>query len=67
MTPASLTLATPQKYAVAGDLTVMDTSSGWGMPYGLVSDMFDKLTGTGSSAAVQLLNPWASISPPQFR
>jgi hypothetical protein len=65
-TPASLTLATLQKYVAAGDLIVMDTSSSWRLPYGLVSDhayMFDKLTGTGSSAAVQLLNPWGTDQP----
>ena len=66
MSPASLTLATLQNYVAAGDLIVMDTSSGWGLPYGLVNDhayMFDKLTGTGSSAAVQLLNPWGFDQP----
>lgn len=64
--PANLTLATLQKYVAAGDLIVMDTSSRGGLPYGLVSDhayMFDKLTGTGSSAAVQLLNPWGTDQP----
>ena len=66
LSPASLTLATLQNYVAAGDLIVMDTSSGWGLPYGLVNDhayMFDKLTGTGSSAAVQLLNPWGFDQP----
>jgi hypothetical protein len=65
-TPASLTLATLQNYVAAGDLIVMDTSSGGRLPYGLVTDhayMFDKLTGTGSSAAVQLINPWGFDQP----
>ena len=66
MTPASLTLATLQKYIAAGDLIVMDTSSRSGLSYGLFNDhayMFDKLKGTGSSAAVQLLNPWGFDQP----
>jgi hypothetical protein len=66
MSPTSLTLATLQKYVAAADLIVMDTSSRSGLPYGLVNDhayMFDKLTGTGSSAAVQLLNPWGFDQP----
>jgi Calpain family cysteine protease len=66
MTPASLTLATLQNFVAAGDLIVMDTSSRSGLPYGLFGDhayMFDKLTGTGSSAAVQLLNPWGFDQP----
>lgn len=65
-TPAGLSLATLQNYVAAGDLIVMDTSSRWGLPYGLVSDhayMFNKLTGTGSSASVQLLNPWGFDQP----
>ncbi len=55
-----------QKYVAASDLIVMDTSSRSGLPYGLVSDhayMFSKLTGTGSSATVQLLNPWGFDQP----
>ncbi len=66
MTPASLTLATLQKYIAAGDLIVMDTSARSGLSYGLFNDhayMFDKLIGTGSSAAVQLLNPWGFDQP----
>ncbi len=65
-TPAGLTAAALQNSIAAGDLIVMDTSSRGGLPYGLVTDhayMFYKLTGTGSSAAVQLLNPWGTDQP----
>ena len=66
LSPASLTLATLQKDIAAGDLMVFDTTAKSGLPYGLVGShayMFDKLTGSGSSAAVQLLNPWGFDQP----
>jgi hypothetical protein len=66
MSPASLTLATLQKYVAAGDLMTMDTSSKGGLPYGLVSNhayMFESLSGSGTSATVQLGNPWGVDQP----
>ena len=66
LSPASLTLATLQKDIAAGDLMVFDTTAKSGLPYGLVGShayMFDKLTGSSSSAAVQLLNPWGFDQP----
>ena len=63
--PASLTLATLQKYVSAGDLITMDTANS-GLSDGLVGDhcyMFDKVTGSGSSASVTLLNPWGFDQP----
>jgi hypothetical protein len=44
----------------------MDTSSARGLADGLVSNhcyMFDKIVGSGASAAVQLLNPWGFDQP----
>jgi hypothetical protein len=66
MSPANLTLATLQKYVTAGDLITMDTSWNPGLPYGLVSNhayMFEKLSGSGTSATVQLGNPWGFDQP----
>jgi hypothetical protein len=66
MSAANPTLAVLTKEIAAGDLIVMDTSSRGGLPYGLVSNhayMFEKLNGTGSSATVQLHNPWGSAQP----
>ena len=66
VSPASLSLATLQKYISAGDLITMDTANSGGLPYGLVGDhcyMFDKLIGSGTSASVQLLNPWGIDQP----
>ncbi len=66
LSPASLTLATLQKNISASDLMVFDTTAKSGLPYGLVGShayMFDKLTGSGSSAAIQLLNPWGFDQP----
>jgi hypothetical protein len=66
MSPASLTLAVLAQNIAAGALIVMDTSSRGGLPYGLVSNhayMFEKLNGGGSSATVQLHNPWGFNQP----
>jgi hypothetical protein len=65
MSPAALTLAALQSYVSAGDLITMDTTAN-GLGYGLVgghSYMFDKITGCGSLASVQLLNPWGFDQP----
>jgi hypothetical protein len=67
--PASLTLATLQRYITAGDLITMDTSSKGSLPYGLVNNhcyMFEKLNGSGSSATVQLGNPWGFDQPSEI-
>ncbi len=64
--PAALTLASLENDIGLGDLITMDTSTSAGLPYGLVSDhayMFEKLSGTGSSATVQLGNPWGFDQP----
>jgi hypothetical protein len=65
MASSSLTPAALQQDVSAGDLITMDTSSR-GLSYGLVPShcyMFDKIIGSGSSAAVQLLNPWGFDQP----
>jgi hypothetical protein len=65
MSPAALTLAALQSYVSAGDLITMDTTTK-GLGYGMVgahSYMFDKIIGSGSSASVQLLNPWGFDQP----
>jgi hypothetical protein len=66
VSPGALTFAALQKFVAAGDLITMDTSSARGLGYGLVSNhcyMFDKIVGSGASAAVQLLNPWGIDQP----
>jgi hypothetical protein len=66
MSPASLTFDVLKQDIASGALIVMDTSSRSGLPYGLVSNhayMFEKLIGSGSSATVQLHNPWGSDQP----
>jgi hypothetical protein len=66
MAPANLTLAALLQYVSAGDLITMDTASAGGLGYGLVGDhcyMFDKVTGSGVSASIQLLNPWGFDQP----
>ncbi len=66
MSPSALTLAELLGFSNAGDLIVMDTSSKSSLPNALVSDhayMFDGVTGSGSSAAVKLLNPWGNDEP----
>ena len=66
MSPAALSFASLQQFVAAGDLITMDTSSSGRLPYGLVNGhcyMFDKLTGSGTSASVQLLNPWGLDQP----
>jgi hypothetical protein len=66
MSPASVTLAVLTNDIGAGDLIVMDTASRSRLPYGLVSNhayMFEKLNGSGSSATVQLHNPWGFDQP----
>jgi hypothetical protein len=65
--PTSLTLAALLGFSNAGDLIVMDTSSQPGLLDNLVSNhayMFDGVTGSGTSAAVKLLNPWGNDEPP---
>ncbi len=66
MSPAALSLSALQSFVAAGDLITMDTSSARGLGYGLVSNhcyMFDRIVGSGASAAVQLLNPWGVAQP----
>lgn len=66
MSPANITFAALQSYVSAGDLITMDTRSSGGLGYGLVGShcyMFDKIIGSGSSASVQLLNPWGTNQP----
>ena len=66
VSPSQLTLASLQQHIAAGDLMTFDTSSKGGLPYGLVSNhayMFSKMTGSGSSASIQLLNPWGTNQP----
>jgi hypothetical protein len=65
MSPAALTLSALQSFVAAGDLITMDTASN-GLGYGLVGNhcyMFSKVTGSGSSASIQLLNPWGVVQP----
>jgi hypothetical protein len=65
MSPASLTLAALQGCIAAGDLIAMDTSAGSPL-YNLVGDhayMFEKLTMQGSTAMLQLGNPWGFDQP----
>lgn len=64
--PSQLTLTMLQQHVAAGDLMTFDTSSRGGLPYGLVSNhayMFSALIGGGSSATIQLLNPWGYYQP----
>jgi hypothetical protein len=65
LSPAALSLSALQSYIAAGDLITMDTGRS-GLGYGLVSShcyMFSNIVGSGSSAAVQLLNPWGTAQP----
>jgi hypothetical protein len=65
MSPTALSLGALQSFAAAGDLITMDTASS-GLGYGLVGNhcyMFNKIIGSGSSASVQLLNPWGVAQP----
>ncbi|WP_428535759.1 C2 family cysteine protease [Rhodopila sp.] len=64
--PAALSFASLQQFVAARDLIAMDTSSTGPLPYGLVAGhcyMFDTLTGSGTAASVQLLNPWGLDQP----
>jgi hypothetical protein len=66
LSPASLTLATLQGDAAAGDLIVMDTASKSNLPYNLVGNhayMFEAVTNTASGPMVQLGNPWGFDQP----
>lgn len=66
MSASSLTLATLQADIAANDLITFDTPGKSGLPYGLVGShayMFEKLSGSGSSAMVQLGNPWGFDQP----
>jgi hypothetical protein len=66
MSPSALTLAALLGFSNAGDLIVMDTASRSSLPNSLVGNhayMFDGVTGSGSSAAVKLLNPWGNDEP----
>ena len=66
MAPAALSFASLQQFVAAGDLITMDTSPTGPLPYGLVNGhcyMFATLTGSGSAASVQLLNPWGLDQP----
>ncbi len=66
VTPASLTLAELQAFSKAGDLIVMDTLSGSGLPDKLVGNhayMFEGITGSGSAASIRLGNPWGFDQP----
>ncbi len=66
MSPASLSLATLQRFSAAGDLVVMDTLSSGALPNGLFNShayMFEGVTGTGATALVHLGNPWGFDQP----
>ena len=66
MSPSSVTAQDLQSDLAAGDLVVMDTPASGTLSYGLYNDhayMFESITGTGSSAMVQLLNPWGFDEP----
>lgn len=66
--PAGLTAAALQQYVAAGDLITMDTGNAGGLPFGLVSShayMFEKIVMSGTTASVQLGNPWG-IDQPQL-
>ncbi|MDO9713022.1 C2 family cysteine protease [Paracraurococcus lichenis] len=60
-----LTEASLKSMVAAGNMLTFDTGSG-SMSYGLVAGhcyMFDGVVGTGSTAAVHLLNPWGTYQP----
>lgn len=64
--PAAMSLQQLQSFIKAGDIIVMNTLHADTLPFGLYSDhsySFEKLTGTGSSAMVQLYNPWGFYQP----
>jgi hypothetical protein len=66
MAASRTTLATLLSLSSAGDLLVMSTLSKSALPDNLVSNhdyMFDGVTGSGSSAVVNLLNPWGYDDP----
>ncbi|MGA3402287.1 MAG: C2 family cysteine protease, partial [Acetobacteraceae bacterium] len=66
MSPASVTVQNLQSEMAAGDLIVMDTPASGSLSFGLYNDhayMFESVSGSGSSATVQLLNPWGFDEP----
>ena len=66
MLASNLSEPSLQSDVAAGDLIVFDTPDGSNLPYNLVGDhayMFDALVGSGSSAQVELINPWGFDQP----
>jgi len=64
--PTSLSASLLSAFSAAHDMITFDTSSNSGLGYNLVSDhayMFEKVVGSGSSASVQLANPWGVDQP----
>jgi Calpain family cysteine protease len=65
MSAGQVTEAVLRQHITAGDVMTFDTGGG-SLPYGLVGGhcyMFQSLTGTGSTAAVHVLNPWGFAHP----
>lgn len=66
ISPASLTLAALQADIAAGDLIVMDTRPGNGLPFNLVGShayMVERVTSGPGGGMVQLGNPWGTNQP----
>ncbi len=65
MSAGQVTETVLRQHIAAGDVMTFDTGGG-SLPYGLVNNhcyMFQSLTGSGKTAAVQVLNPWGFAEP----
>jgi hypothetical protein len=63
---AAVTEGLIRSHMAAGDMMTFDTYAKSGLSYGLVGShcyMFQELVGSGSNAAVKLLNPWGFDEP----